>query len=147
GMGLARRASAQGDLAARSPSPRPLSPQAGEALWRHRPLGTSGMIVVGRAATADSVATGPGNDHDEHDETGDEPCHHAQQKPLIRFHRLPKRKRSARRSLPRRGLLTVIAGGDLAIARQSLGFWRQPNDGMRDAIDLRIRAVPAGYRD
>src|SRR5262245_30021324 len=70
--------------------------KAGEALGRNDPLGTSGMIVIGTLAAAFVAATGSHNDHDEHDKTRDESCHHPQPKPLVRFHRLFQDKSGVR---------------------------------------------------
>jgi hypothetical protein len=77
---------------------------AGEAVWRHDPLEMSGVMGIGMATTAGSAAAaGPRNDHDKDDKTGDEPCHHPQPKPLIRFHRFSKKSGVGDGSLPRSG--------------------------------------------
>ena len=103
---------------ARSPSPRPPSPKAGEAYCGHDLRSTSGVITV-VTADLDAAARSP-KDEGEHDKAGDEPCHHPQQKPLVRFHRFSYRKRRARRSRPRSGLVPAIAGRDRMAGDKSL---------------------------
>jgi hypothetical protein len=101
GWVCARRASAPAMLPRGRRRPARVPAQASEALWWqesawNNPLGTSGMIVIVTAATADSnAATGSRNDHDKHDKTGGESCYHPQPKPLVRFHRFSKRAECA----------------------------------------------------
>jgi hypothetical protein len=87
---------------------------------RSDPQRTSGMIMVGRAATANSnAATSSPHDESEQDKTRDEPCHHPEQKPLVRFHRFSETGRDARLTVVfPNGLLPAMAGRDLAIVRQ-----------------------------
>jgi hypothetical protein len=88
---------------------------------RSDPQRTSGMIMVGRVTTAKSnAATSSPDDESEQDKTRDEPCHHPEQEPLVRFHRFSETGRDAR--LPvvflRSVLLAAMASRDLAIVRQ-----------------------------
>jgi hypothetical protein len=84
---------------------RPLSPRKRAKLFGGiNPHSNSGAITISMIARMDprGAATSSFHDEGEHDKTGDEPRHHPQQEPMIRFHflfhgdrRLPSRSAHA----------------------------------------------------
>jgi len=87
---------------------------------RSVPQRTSGIMVSAVATAKSNAVTSSRDDESEQGKARDEPCHHPEQKPLIRFHRFSETGRDARLTVAflRSVLLAAMAGRDLAIVRQ-----------------------------
>ena len=87
---------------------------------RSVPQRTSGIMVSAVATAKSNAVTSSRDDESEQGKARDEPCHHPEQKPLIRFHRFSETGRDARLTVVflRSVLLAAMAGRDLAIVRQ-----------------------------
>jgi hypothetical protein len=143
---VARQASAQEDLSARSPSPRPLSPLTRAKLFVGQ-SGTSAVIILSTIPTMDSDAatTNPPHHEDKHDKTGDESRHHPQQKPLIRFHLSFSAEARARRSLALDGLVTATVRSYLAKMRQLSALRRQHSCRLRAGMQIHSGTIPHSF--